>query len=73
MLAVLIAITSCAACALLASTGRAAGRTLGLLAALLWFFAGLAGGIHSVVKVAAFCAACFALPLIRSAFRRLHV
>lgn len=73
MLALLIALTSCAACALLAATGRVVGRTLGLITALLWLFAGLAGETHSVAKVAAFCAACFALPLLRSAFRRLHV
>jgi len=73
MLAPLIAIATCAACALLASTGRAAGRILGLITALLWLFAGMAGGTHSVAKVATFCAACFALPLLRSAFRRFHV
>ncbi|RQR37831.1 hypothetical protein [Burkholderia sp. Bp9142] len=73
MFALLIAITSCMACALLASTGRVVGRVFGLVTALLWFVAGMSAGSTSVAYVAAFCSACFALPIIRSAFRRFHV
>ncbi|RQR81468.1 MULTISPECIES: hypothetical protein [unclassified Burkholderia] len=72
MLGLLIAITSCIAAALLASTGRLVGRIFGLATALLWLLAGLSAGTTSVAQVAAFCCICFALPLIRSALRRFH-
>ncbi|WP_186169816.1 hypothetical protein [Burkholderia gladioli] len=73
MIGTLIAITTCCAAALLASTGRTCGRVFGLATALLWLVAGLSAGTHTVAAVAAFCCACFALPLLRSAFRRFHV
>ncbi|WP_414451483.1 hypothetical protein AB4851_22330 [Burkholderia sp. 22PA0099] len=73
MFGLLIALTSCAAAALLASTGSLLGCAFGLANALLWLLASLSAGTSAITAVAAFCCFCFALPLIRSALRRLHV
>ncbi|POS05305.1 hypothetical protein C3Y08_25120 [Burkholderia gladioli] len=73
MLGLLIAITSCTSALLLSKTASTAGRTFGLALSGLWLFAGVSAGTSSVAKVAAFCAVCFALPLLVSALRRLHV
>lgn len=67
MLALLITLATCMTAWLL--TGRQPNRTLGALFGLtdsiLWLVAGIAAGKTAVILIAAFCALCFARPLLR--------
>jgi len=66
--AFLITFTTCGAAWFL--TGHSQQRHIGFLfafsAAVWWLFAGLFAGKLIVVVVAAFCALCFARPLLRA-------
>lgn len=67
MLALLIAIATCATALLL--TGRQPNAPLGALFGLtdsaLWLVAGIVAGKMSVIVIAGFCMLCFARPLLR--------
>lgn len=76
--ALLVTATTC--CAAWFLTGASQQRSIGCLFALsdaiLWLFAGVSAGKLFVVIVAAFCALCFARPLLsarlRTRLRRQH-
>jgi hypothetical protein len=73
--ALLVASTTCAAvwCLTGAAHQRVPGALFGLIDAVLWLFAGVSAGKVAVLIVAAFCAFCFARPLLRAhAYARLR-
>jgi hypothetical protein len=73
MLALLIAIATCAAAWLLTSPrpNRTLGGLFGLLDSILWLVAGIAAGKTAVILIAAFCALCFLRELLRGRTVRL--
>jgi hypothetical protein len=78
MFALLIALTTCAAAWFLTgrSDRRYVGALFGLVDSVLWLLAGVTAGKLAVALVAAFCALCFARPLLArrlvSLFGRRH-
>lgn len=67
ILALLVAFTTCCAvwCLTSCPVRRSAGLVFGFVDSLLWLFAGASADKLAIVIVAAFCALCFARPLMR--------